>query len=296
MKPLDQWRSSAKYFDANANRIAYWSAENPDLGKPWLLLIHGFPTSSWDWSGVWPALAEKFNLAALDMLGFGLSDKPKNIRYSLMNQADLQEILLSNLGVSEAHLFVHDYGNSVAQELLARYNEGALSFSIKSICFLNGGLFPEQHRARPIQKLGLTPLGPLLGMMVSRDRLRKSFDKIFGPKTKASDREIDVHWTLMAEQGGRQVFHKLLQYIPERKIHRERWVGALKVSRAPLRLIDGGADPVSGKHLYEYYLRQIPGADAVLLEDIGHYPHTEAPQRVLEAFFSFHHNIGAVIQ
>ena len=295
MTPLDQWRKRGRYFEANGYRLAFWTSLKPDDAKPWLLLIHGFPTSSWDWSGMWPALEEKFNLAAMDMLGFGLSDKPSNIQYSIMHQADLHEALLERLGVSEAHIFAHDYGDTVAQELLARHNEKSLSFSIKSVCFLNGGLFPEQHRPRPIQKLALSPFGSLIGAMLTRDKLRKSFDAIFGPDTKASDTEIDGHWALFAENGGGKIFHKLMRYIPERKANRSRWVGALVDAHVPLRLIDGGVDPVSGEHLYDYYLEMIPNADAVLLEDIGHYPHTEAPDRVLNAFFPFHQGIGAAI-
>ena len=294
MIALEEWRKAARGFDCAGHHIAYWAPDQPDPQKPWLLLIHGFPTSSWDWSGLWLALEAHFNLAALDMLGFGLSDKPAAIRYSLLNQADLQEALLEHLGVGEAHLLVHDYGNSVGQELLARHNDRTLSFSLKSLVFLNGGLFPEQHRARPIQKLGLTPLGPLLGMMLTRDKLRATFDQIFGPETKASDEEIDGHWALMSENKGQRVFHKLLQNIPERKVMRSRWVGALKDTAVPLRLINGGADPVSGAHLYHYYLEQVPNADAVLFDDIGHYPQTEAPDLVLSAFFDFHRKLRTV--
>ncbi|GJL95678.1 MAG: epoxide hydrolase [Hyphococcus sp.] len=292
MKPLDAWRSEAEFFEAKGQRIAYWTSPSPDADKPWLLLIHGYPTSSWDWTATWPQLQDKFNLAAMDMLGFGLSDKPGNIEYSLIDQADLQEALLERLGIGEAHAFVHDYGNSVGQELLARHNEASLSFSLKSMCFLNGGLFPEQHRARPIQKLGLTPLGFLIGAMMTKEKFRATFDNIFGPSTKASHEEIDGHWALIRENDGHKQLHKLLQYIPERKANRERWVGALINTRAPLRLIDGGADPVSGKHLYEYYREIVPEADAVLFEDIGHYPHTEAPARVVAAFYDFHEKIG----
>ena len=294
MTPLDEWRAAARPLEVAGAQIAYWTSRNPSEQKPWLLLIHGFPTSSWDWSALWPDLEKQFNLAALDMLGFGLSDKPTNIQYSIINQADLQEALLSELGVGEAHLFVHDYGNTVGQELLARANEGSLSFSLKSLCFLNGGLFPEQHRARFIQKLGLTPFGPLVGILLTKNGLRKSFDEIFGPDTKASEIEIDGHWAMMNENSGRRVLHKLLRYIPERRANRTRWVGALKDARAPLRLIDGGRDPVSGEHLYHYYREEVPNADAVLLEDIGHYPHTEAPGRVLSAFLEFHEKVGAM--
>ena len=294
MIPLDEWRAAARPLEVAGAQIACWTSRNPSEQKPWLLLIHGFPTSSWDWSAFWPDLEKQFNLAALDMLGFGLSDKPTNIQYSIINQADLQEALLSELGVGEAHLFVHDYGNTVGQELLARANEGSLSFSLKSLCFLNGGLFPEQHRARFIQKLGLTPFGPLVGILLTKNGLRNSFDEIFGPDTKASEIEIDGHWALMNENSGRRVLHKLLRYIPERRANRTRWVGALKDARAPLRLIDGGRDPVSGEHLYHYYREEVPNADAVLLEDIGHYPHTEAPDRVLSAFLEFHEKVGAM--
>lgn len=297
MIALQEWRKAARVFDCAGNRIAYWAHEEPGAPnpqKPWLMLIHGFPTSSWDWSGMWLELEKHFNLAALDMLGFGLSDKPSNIHYSILDQADLQEALLEHLGVSEAHLLVHDYGNTVGQELLARQNDRTLSFALRSLVFLNGGLFPEQHRPLLIQKLGLTPIGGLIGKMLTRDKLRKTFDEIFGPETKASDDEIDAHWSLINENKGRRVFHKLLQYIPERQVMRPRWVGALKETGVPLRLIDGGADPISGKHLYEYYNQEVPNADAVLFEDIGHYPQTEAPARVLSAFFDFHNKLGTL--
>lgn len=288
MESEKRWRRRASYMRAGGHDIAFWTTKTPHPDRQWLLLIHGYPTSSWDWTALWPRLEERFNLAALDMLGFGLSDKPRNYDYTIAEQADLQEALLSELGVGEAHLFVHDYGNTVGQELLARHNEGGLSFAIKSIAFLNGGLFPEQHRARPVQKLGLTPLGFLLGMLLNRDKLRSNFDAIFGPQTKASDDEIDTHWAFIREKDGNRVLHELLSYIPQRKKFRERWVGALKDAQIPMRLINGGADPVSGKHLYDYYKEQIPAADAVLFPELGHYPHTEGPDLVLDAFNAFH--------
>ncbi len=294
MKPLDEWRDASNSFVAHGWRIASWAPQRPDDAKPWLLLIHGFPTSSWDWTGVWPMLESRFNLAAIDMLGFGLSDKPRNIRYRIADQADLQEVLLEQLGVGDAHVLAHDYGDTVAQELLARHHENALSFSLKSVVLLNGGLFPEQHRARLIQKLGLSPIGGLVSRRLSRDTLRKGFDEIFGTNTKAADEEIDNHWALLSQNDGNRIFHKLLHYIPERREHRERWVGALQQATIPIGLIDGGADPISGKHMFDYFKEQVPLAAATLLDDIGHYPQTEDPERVAELFLQFHEKIGTV--
>lgn len=288
MIPLSDWKMRTQSLEAGDRRFAFWTANEHDEAKPWLLLIHGYPTSSWDWSFIWDRLAEDFRLAAIDMLGFGLSDKPRNVDYSIFAQADVQEALLEHLGAGEAHILAHDYGDTVAQELLARQKEGGLSFSIKSIVFLNGGLFSEQHRARPIQKIGLTPLGPIIGILMNKQRFEKTLGEVFGPNTKASAAEIDAHWSLINENGGRAILHKLLTYIPERRANRERWVGALQSARIPMRLIDGGADPVSGEHLYHHYRELVPNADAVLLPLIGHYPQTEAPEEVLSAFYAFH--------
>lgn len=288
MITLDVWKARAAYFEANANRMAYWCTPNPDETRPWLLLIHGYPTSSWDWSAIWSALERRFNIVAMDMLGFGLSDKPQHIKYSIFDQANFYEACLAHLGLNEAHVFAHDYGDTVAQELLARHNDSQLSFAMKSLCLLNGGIFPEKHRARIIQKFGLTPFGFLIGKMLSREKLRTTFDEIFGPDTKASDEEIDGHWSLVVENNGAKILHKLLQYIPERRANRSRWVGALQHTHIPLRLINGGADPVSGRHAYEHYLKLIPNPDAVLLDTIGHYPHTEASRDVVDAFTEFH--------
>lgn len=286
MIPLKTWRKRAQYFEAGGNRLAYWRS-GVDEDKPLVLLIHGYPTSSWDWSAVWPALKKSYRLAAIDMLGFGLSDKPKSITYRIRDQADLQEAFMAHLGEGEAHVLAHDYGDTVAQELLARHNERSLSFVVNSVFFLNGGLYPEMHRPRLAQKMGLSPAGPLLGLVMSEARLRRAFDEIFGPRTKASDEEIAGHWALIREQGGARLLHKLLHYIPDRAANRERWVGALTEARAPLKLLIGGADPVSGAHLHAHFRDQIPGADATLLPDIGHYPQTEAPGEVVSAFEAF---------
>jgi pimeloyl-ACP methyl ester carboxylesterase len=55
----------------------------------------------------------------------------------------------------------------------------------------------------------------------------------------------------------------------------------------PLKLIDGGADPVSGRHMYDYFKVMVPRAEAVCFPEIGHYPQTEAPGRLLEELLPF---------
>lgn len=281
---LDAWRACAQTLDFRGHAIRYWVAGDADA-QP-LLLIHGFPSASWDWHRLWAPLARRYRLIACDMLGFGYSAKPRGHAYSLLEQADLQQVLLARIGEQRPlHVLAHDYGDSVAQELIARHQDGQLQLA--SCVFLNGGLFPEAHHPVRVQKLLLGPLGPLIGRMFSRRRLAQSFARILGPQTQASDAELDALWHLVKYNNGPAVLHRLIRYMPERRQQRERWVAAMQATAVPMRVIDGAFDPISGAHMVARYRELIRDADTVLLDGIGHYPQLEAPQQVLDHYLDF---------
>lgn len=256
-----------------------------------LLLIHGFPTASWDWQQLWPDLIQRYHVITLDMLGFGFSDKPRNYPYSILDQANRIEQLLKQKEITSISIISHDYGDTVAQELLARFqerkNKGETGVEIKSLCLLNGGLFPEVHRPLLVQKILMSPLGSLVGRLFNRAKLGKNFKNIFGPNTQPTEVELDDFWTLVGGNGGRYVFHLLIRYMAERVQYRERWVGALQAAKIPLCFINGVADPISGQHMVDRYLELIPNPQVMELKDIGHFPLIESPKAVLEHFLSF---------
>ncbi|MGY2290700.1 alpha/beta fold hydrolase [Pseudomonas sp. SDO528_S397] len=288
--PLRVWRKRARSFVFRGQTIRYWVAGQ---GEP-LLLIHGFPTASWDWHYLWQPLAQRYQVIACDMLGFGDSAKPLAHRYCLLEQADLQQALLEHLWVEQpVHVLAHDYGDSVAQELLARHHEGR--FQMGSAVFLNGGLFPETHRPALVQKLLLSPLGWMIGRTFGRNALANSFQQIFGPQTRPSESALDDFWSLIESQDGPRILHKLIAYIPQRRHQRERWVAALQRGGVPLRVIDGAVDPISGAHMVARYRELVPHADTVLLSNIGHYPQIEAPVQVLKHYFAFRDGIAPVV-
>jgi len=277
------WKQNAKYFTYKNNQIAYWE----DGQGPTLLLIHGFPTASWDWHKMWPDLTAKFRVVAPDMIGFGYSDKPKDYNYSITDQARLHETFVKELGIKEAHMLVHDYGVSVAQEMLAAFSErGVQGFQIQSCCFLNGGLFPELHRARLVQKILNSPIGSLFNRFLNKKSLRKSFDEIYGDK-KATEQEIDEFYALNVHNDGINIMHKLIGYINDRRANDQRWKAALTNSTIPLHFINGPLDPVSGRHLAEYCKELLPQYAVDVLEGVGHYPHDEDPDRVWRAYLHF---------
>jgi pimeloyl-ACP methyl ester carboxylesterase len=280
---LHTWRTQARTLEVRGHRLAWWRDEDFDSrDAPVLLLIHGFPTSSWDWHRAWPDMAARFRLIALDMLGFGLSEKPRRHAYSIAEQAGFHQALLAELGVDRVHVLAHDYGDSVAQELLARSADGEAA-APSSVCFLNGGLIPGRHHPRPIQRLLAGPLGPAVSRLLNESRFRKSFCRVFGPQTRPSDALLRESWELISEGGGHRIAHRLIRYMAERRAMRDRWVGILGTTPVPLCLIDGLLDPVSGSDTVAGFREAAPAAHVVELPEVGHYPQLEDPQAVTNA-------------
>jgi len=282
-----QWRATGQAFVWRGHRISY---REHGTGEP-LMLLHGFPTSSWDWRHVWNELARSYHVVAFDFLGFGFSDKPHDGPYSVFSYADQAEALLARLGIARVHVLAHDLGDTVAQELMARGREradGRGAFAeLVTVCLLNGGIFPELHRPRPIQRLLDSPLGAVVARLTDRERFGRGLSAVFGPHTQPSTAELDGFWECASFAGGIRNYHLLIRYMRERRRHRDRWVAPILDPRMPLALIDGHRDPVSGKHIADRLRDQRPGAEIYDLPDIGHYPQTEAPAEVLRAYAAF---------
>jgi pimeloyl-ACP methyl ester carboxylesterase len=283
---IQQWRLSGAYFTFNNQQIFYKDTlqTDSDKNKQTLLLIHGFPTSSWDWMKIWPELNKSYRLITLDLLGFGFSDKPYK-KYSIFEQADICQALLTKLNVSHYHIIAHDYGDTVAQELLARDVTGE---QIQSCNLTNGGLFPETHHSLPIQTLLISPLGFLFPLFYSKFKLKQNLDNIcFIP---LSESEISANWQLICHNKGKRIIHKIIRYMRERIHNRTRWVNALINTEVPLHLINGVLDPISGEHMVVRYEELIPKPNVTRLHQVGHYPHVESPSKFAKVCIRFIEN------
>jgi pimeloyl-ACP methyl ester carboxylesterase len=81
--PLAQWEAAGRYVDWHGHRIFVRDAGPSDAET--LLLIHGFPTASWDWEALWTELTQYFRVVAPDLIGFGFSAKPARYAYSVID-------------------------------------------------------------------------------------------------------------------------------------------------------------------------------------------------------------------
>jgi pimeloyl-ACP methyl ester carboxylesterase len=253
-----------------------------------LLVLHGFPTSSFDFHRVLPYFTKRFRVVVHDHLGFGLSDKPKDYSYSLLEQAEVAMEVWRLLGIERGHLLAHDYGTSVATEVLARRERGLCPVDVKSVTLSNGSVFIELAQLLASQRIMRNKyLGPIFASLSSKVVFHRQLRKIFGTPDAVSKDELDWAWALVEHDDGKRVLPAISSYIDERTRFRERWIGALRKLNVPGHVLWGRLDPIAVPAIAEALASTIPGARLTWLEELGHYPMLENPLRWAENVMAF---------
>ncbi|KNC54160.1 uncharacterized protein AMSG_12303 [Thecamonas trahens ATCC 50062] len=256
-----------------------------------LVLVHGFPTSSYDWHGVAGRLSADRNVIVLDLPGYGLSDKPlpADYAYSLFDQAKVVFAVAAHYGVTSAGLVCHDMGDSVCEEMVASAADGAphaVGLDIAFVVFNNGGMKIDMASFRFSQVLLRLPL-------VGDAFVRLSNYAIFSRQIRSISSElltsadIDAMWASLLYHDGAWRLPALIGYIDQRFKHGEsRWMAALRATDIPLGFIWGARDTVAPPAMGAAIEADLSQAGFVWLPDLGHFAMVEDPDAWLNAFAS----------
>ena len=280
----NEWKSKGKFIQVNNNRLFVIDTNNGiNTSQKSMVILHGYPTSSFDYYKVLPELSKNYRLILHDHLCFGFSDKPKDVDYSLVTQADIALELWRQLGLKKIYLFAHDYGTSVATEIIARYNANELDIEIEQLILTNGSIHIELSQLRTIQKLLKHKiLGKYVAKLTNFPIFRKNMKNIYFDTSRVTDNELKEMWKLIELNGGRKVIHKLTQYINERYLHWNRWVGALKETQIPTKIIWAKNDPIAVPAIAKLLSKEITNNTLYWLENTGHFLMLENPKGLMK--------------
>lgn len=274
---LNRWRDGGHSVEIFGQGI-FTRAEGPVDGPP-LLVLHGFPTSSHDFEAALPWLADRYRVILFDHLGFGLSDKPRGYSYSLHEQADVALGVWRHHGVQRGHLLAHDYGTSVATELLARRARGLLPVDLSSVTLCNGSMYLHLADLTISQRLSRSPtVGPWVARLFNQRLFTAQMRRIVADPDRLGPEVFADMWAGILEGGGPEVIPAIQGYLTERERFFERWVGGLKAVDIPAHILWGRADPVALPAIAEAAAADTPGAELTFLEGLGHYPMIEGPE------------------
>lgn len=241
---------------------------------PALLLLHGFPTSSYDWRDVIDVLSERYRCIAFDFPGYGLSAKPVAYSYSLFEQTDVAVDVAVSLGVEEAHVVGHDVGQTIHAELLAREQEGTLPFRVLSSTVLNGSTLQGHATITTFQKL-LGSNETLPQAIAALDNLTQTYIPALKALMKRPEAITAEDETVMQElllyRDGDKRLAPLSGYMRERLIHQDRWIGAFKAAQHPIQIVWADGDPVANVEMGRELSRIVSQAKYTELRGLGHF-------------------------
>jgi pimeloyl-ACP methyl ester carboxylesterase len=272
---VQRWRDAGEFVDLGGRRV--FAVRRAGEGLP-IVVVHGYPGSSYDFMGVVEHLDRPVLL--LDLLGYGFSDKPRQASYSLFEQADLVEAFVDWAGLTECALVGHDMGTTVVAELLARSNAGRLGFAVPSVVLLNGSIFIEMAHLTRGQRLGLMARGRPMPFSFPAAFLRRNLRESVAPGTNLGAVEIEDLFDLIRLDGGDRLLTKQINYVRERRQHQPTWTAAFVEYAGRLSAVWGVLDPIAVPAMPRHLADLRPGTDVVMLDGVGHWPSIEVPERV----------------
>jgi haloalkane dehalogenase len=252
---------------------------------PPLLFVHGTPEWSFGWRGLIRALSPERRCVAPDLLGFGLSDKPPDADYRPERQADRLEALIDHLGLDTVTLIVHDFGGPIGLAFAERHPE-----RVRGIVALNSWMWPldGERRFRLTGALFGSALGRLLYLRANLS------PRVLLPSAVA-DRRRSLPPTVMRHYLGpfpdAASRHALWGYaralLGSTAFYQQLWQHRAALADTPVLLLWGMRDPAFGAAELTRMERALPQAITVRLDNVGHFPQEEAPEKLLPPLEAF---------
>jgi pimeloyl-ACP methyl ester carboxylesterase len=287
---IQDWVAQGRYMKFKEHKIFVHSSG--PVGKEGVLVVHGYPGSSWDFAGVVGPVSEKTRIVVPDMVGFGHSDTPLKgtfkDNFSLLKQADLYEAVAADEGLETVILVAHDMGQTVGLELMARQEEGKLPFRIKHAILVNGSTLVDLIDTTPGQDASLKLPDQALDKAAPKEDWLKDLKPSYGAKMQADkaalDAVVECQVAQIYKNDGALVMSNIVRYLFERKEFYNRWVGTFTgFHSAPMTVLWGVDDPIAKLVMAERVKAWRPETDLYKLEGIGHWPSIEAPDVIAEA-------------
>jgi pimeloyl-ACP methyl ester carboxylesterase len=266
-------------------RLAFTEAGR---GRP-ILLLHGLGASGFTWRGVMPMLAKSHRVIALDLKGFGASDKPMDGHYSLLDQTRAVEAFIEQEDLRDLTVAGHSFGGGITLELALGMGDRPVASRIRNIVLLDSIAY--RQRLPAFFTLLKMPMLAELGMALVPPEVQASeaLATAYHDPSKVSPETVAAYAGPLHSPAAKYALMETINSLvpPDIDTLAERY----KTLRLPTLVVWCDADRVVplafGKRLGE----DIPSAELTVLSDCGHLPQEEKPSEtghIIQAFLARH--------
>ena len=243
-----------------------------DVGEgPAVLMLHGFPLSSFTWRSLVPTLAPRFRVIAPDLLGHGASDRPAHAPLDLSAQAGYVRELLGHLGIDRVALVGHAHGGGIAQMLALDHVDVAAMVLIDSVAF---DAWPVES-TRELQHVDPDHLS----VEVVEAGVRAAFLTGVGDPATLDEDVVASYLAPWTAEGGPAAFVRAARGLDGRGLTGHEATFASWTF--PIMLLWGEEDPFLPPPIAERLHDALPSSTLGLLPGIGHFAVDEAAPTVV---------------
>lgn len=248
-------------------------------GEP-LILVHGFLAWSYTWRRNVGPLSEHARVLALDLRGFGLSEKRGGLRHGLSDQVEVLRGFMDRLSIKQAVICGHSMGGEIAMRFALKYPD-----RVKALILVSASGYVRRNEPRMIRwALGMPGVNMLLVRlaMMNRRFAMENIRAVYRRPERMTEPEVEAYLLPSRAPGMTRALLSIL---------READFGAfahrLREIEHRALLIWGEEDQVvplsHGKRLAE----ELRHSELAVLPDCGHVPPEEEPERFNEAVIGF---------
>jgi pimeloyl-ACP methyl ester carboxylesterase len=251
--------------------------EQAGEGEP-LILLHGFGASTYAWRKVIPGLAASFHVIAIDLNGFGYTERPKDFEsYTREGQADLVLRVMDALGIDKAHFMSHSYGGGITIWLASRHPERLRSMVLVDSSAPTYSIDRRSRLAavRPVARLGLR-------LLLRPGSVRRSLVGSVYDSSVVTPELVREYYDRLRIEGVLDAYIGLTAPVrtPPEPVR-------LESIQVPTLLVWGSDDRLISVQAGRKAAGEFPHGEFVVLRRTGHLPMEERPDELLDVALPF---------
>jgi pimeloyl-ACP methyl ester carboxylesterase len=258
LPPLPELQSVTVF----GRKICYY-----DIGSgPTLVLVHGLGGDADQWAYCFKDLSANHRVVALELLGFGRSDKP-TITYRVAGFVEVLEGFLTALGIERASFLGHSLGGWIVATFALQFPDKVDKLILNDACGMDSGA------SKPPVDLNIS----------THENMRKMLESMFYDNSVVTNELVDLAYSLHLERNDGPTIRRILETFskPDEKL--DHHISELK---APTLLLWGEEDALTPMAVARNFQRLIRGSRLEAIPECGHFPCLEKPdefkRRVLE--------------
>jgi len=245
-----------------------------------MILIHGFMGMAYDWRFNIQQLAKYFSVYALDLPGFGYSDKPLSFDYTSNGYAEFIASFLDAYRIERAVLVGNSMGGQIALMACLKYPE-----RVAGLVLIDSGGYPKSVEFLPFKLLKVPVIGEISMALINRAIMKIMLKKgIYFDSSFATDEVVNNYYGVYQTVNARRMPPMIM-----RRIMKDEACIALRLNeiKCPTLIIWGTEDRVISPSRAEMFRRDISNSSALMIAQAGHMPQIEKSKAVNKAVIGF---------